>query len=106
MFKSFSTMLLFMNQGWDLYSQMIDISPNFSKIFILTYLLLVYFIIFNLVFAIFLDSYEYVKKKFVLTLLKYSIIWHGLRYFFENWYYRLKRKFENITKIKIPEGII
>ena len=73
----------------------------------MSYLLIVYFIIFNLVFAIFIDSFEFVKKKFVLTLLKYSIIWHGLRYFFENMYYRIKRKFENITKLKIEiDGII
>ena len=96
-----------MSQGWDLYSKMIEISPGFSKLYIMTYLLIVYFIIFNLVFAIFIDSFEYIKKKFVLTLLKYSILWHGLRYFFENMYYRIKRKFENITKLKIEiEGII
>lgn len=39
----------------------------------------------NLMFVIMLDAYEKTRRKHVLTLLSYSIIWNGLVQFFYNW---------------------
>jgi hypothetical protein len=78
-------MVLFIKLDFALINKMIEYSPYISYLIIFSYLFIVYVILLNLIFVILLDAYTKVKRKHVLTLLKYSIIWNGLVQFFYNW---------------------
>lgn len=75
---------------------MVDYSPVSSLVIIFSFLLIVYFLLLNMVFVVLLDSFETVKNNFTMTLLKYSILWNGLKQFFNNWILKIA----TILKIK------
>ena len=50
-----------------------------SRLIIFSYYFLFYFIILNIVFVIFLKAYEKVKRKEPVSLLKFSLIYDGIK---------------------------
>jgi hypothetical protein len=60
-----------------------------------------YFILLNQIFVILLDAYEKVISNYVLTLLKYSLLWDGLVQFFNNWVLRIIQGTANLKNMII-----
>ncbi len=85
MLTSITTMVLFIKLDYSLINKMINYYPIISYLLIFSYLFVVYLLLLNILFVIFLDAYRKVRRKHVLTLLKFSIIWDGLLQFFLNW---------------------
>lgn len=73
-----ATLILFMNLDYDILFKMIDYGGLISYFIILPYIFIAFVILENMLFVIFLDAYNKVRKRHVLTLLKYSIIFDGL----------------------------
>jgi hypothetical protein len=97
--KSITTMIVFINLDHSDMAAMVEESPGASYFIIISYLYILYVILLNLIFVILLDAYETVRKKHVLTLLKYSIIWNGLVQFFNNWLLKI------VTALRIKNFI-
>lgn len=57
-----------------------------SMLIIFSYYFIFYFIILNIVFVIFLRAYEKVKKKEPVSLLKFSLIYDGIKTISTNLY--------------------
>ncbi len=66
-------------------SSMIEMYPLFSFLLIISYFFFVYVIFLNLIFVILLDALYKIKRKHVVTLLEYGIIWNGFIQFLINW---------------------
>jgi len=58
----------------------------------------------NIIFAIFIDCYAYVRKNNVHTLMHFSTIWNGFEIFILNNVNKVKDFFTNISKKKEKEN--
>lgn len=84
------TMILFNLIQMDLLNEMISYYPLASKIMIFSYYFIFYFTVLNIIFVIFLRAYEKVKKRESVSLLKFKLIYDGLKKVVEESYRNMK----------------
>jgi hypothetical protein len=96
-FQASSTMIMFVYLDFSLIKDMLEMLPLTTLLVIFSYYMMMYFIILNLLFVLLLDAYDTIKHRHVLTLLRYSIVWNGLKQFFENLFLKITRKLKIIS---------
>jgi hypothetical protein len=72
----------------EMINKMISHYSFASRFIIFSYYFIFYFIILNIIFVIFLRAYEKVKRKEPVSLLKFSLIYDGIKTLSINLYNR------------------
>ena len=80
----------------DVLNEMVSYYPLASRLIIFSYYLIIYFVVLNIIFVIFLRAYEKVKRKEPISLLRFKLIYDGLIIFFKNIYIKY---FPNLDKL-------
>lgn len=78
----------------EILNKMVYYYPFASRLIIFSYYFIFYFIVINVIFVIFLRAYEKVKRKEPVSLLKFKLIYDGLKIF-------VKNKFLKFAKIDL-----
>ena len=71
-----------------------------TKMLLVAFIFMINFLMLSTPFMIFYENYKRIVKKNELPLLKYSIIWYGIKYFSQNIYHKI---FKFIKRIFMPK---
>jgi len=71
-----------------------------SSLYLIWLFLLFMSLVYLTVFSIFYSSFVKVKQTNLKPLLKYSVIWHGVKFFVQNWYLQILRRLKKTITIK------
>ena len=97
-FRAFNTMILFVFQDADLLIRMFNLNSFIARFIITAYLILIRFAFINIIYMIFYESFVKIKKAKNHSLLKYSVISYGLKYFAQNEYLKIWKIFKRLLK--------
>ena len=98
---SFTTMICFPFIDYDIMKSLMDRYSLVATILVISYFILVYIIFFNLIFVFLYFAHQKVISSTTLTLLKFRLLWDGLKNFFKNTILRFAKLFGLRRKLTI-----
>lgn len=101
-YVSFVNIILFSYNKQGVIVELLAKNPFFSKIILLVFFIIVKLVLERFYFMLIYESYKKIHKENKYPLLKYSIIWYGIKYFAQNVYHKTVKYVKKIFKgIKI-----
>lgn len=98
---SFTTMICFPFIDYNIMKSLMDRYSLVATVLIISYFILVYLIFFNLVFVFLYFAHQKVISSTTLTLLKFRLLWGGVKNFFKNAILRFAKLFGLRRKLTI-----